>query len=320
MTPRPLFLLAAAALAFTAPAAAQDNPNFIRPALEIEARLDTIPFEVLEARGVRSQAYATIRLTMVYPDSLRLRAKMKPAPPGGDTTFNNRPRYEVAAYELQKLFLSPTDFVVPPTVLRPLPLDLVRRWNPQVVPTFGGTQSAVVELQYWLSSVTPEGFWDPARFRQDTLYARFLANMNILAYLIRHSDDNVGNFLISTDPAAPHVYSVDNGIAFTSNVSERGYYWRDLRVDRLPRATIERLRALTRPDLDRALGVVAQFTIAADRQLTASPPGANLDPGVGVRHKGDVVQFGLTRREIDDVQDRLQRLVKRVDEGKIAQF
>ena len=38
MTPRPLVVLAAAALAFTAPAAAQDNPNFIRPALEIEAR------------------------------------------------------------------------------------------------------------------------------------------------------------------------------------------------------------------------------------------------------------------------------------------
>ncbi len=320
MKPRPLVLVAAAALAFAAPSAAQENRNFVRPALEIEARLDTIPFEVLEARGVRSQTDATMRLALMFPDSLELRVKMKPAPPGGDSSFNNRPRYEAAAYELQKLFLPPIDFVVPPTVLRALPLDQVKRWNPGVVPTFSGTHSVLVELQYWLLGVTPDGFWDAARFRRDTLYARYLANMNVLAYLIRHSDDNVGNFLISLDSAAPHVYSVDNGIAFMSNVSERGYYWRDLRVDRLPRTTVERLRALTRPDLDGALGVVAQFTVDDKRELTPSASGANLNPGEGIRHRGSVFQLGLSRSEIDDVQDRLQRLLKRVDEGKIAQF
>jgi len=320
MTLRPFLITAGASLAFAAAVAAQDNRNYVRPVLEIEARLDTVPFEVLEARGVRSGTDATMRLAMVYPDSVALRAKMKPAPPGGDTSFNNRPRYEVAAYQLQKLFLSPTDFVVPPTVLRSLPLGLVKGWNPEVVPTFGGTHSVLVELQYWLVSVTPDDFWNPGRFKRDTLYARYFANMNILTYLIRHSDTNGGNFLISRDSIAPHVYSVDNGIAFMSNVSERGYYWRDLRVDRLPRATVERLRALTRPDLERALGVLAQFTIDANRELTPSARGPNLDPRAGVRHKGDVVQFGLTRGEIDDLQDRLQRLLKRVDEGKIAQF
>ncbi len=320
MTPRPLLLVAAAFLASFARVAAQDNANYFRPVLEIEARLDTLPFEVIDVHGTRFHGDETMRVAMTYADTVVLASKMKRAPTGGDTEFNNRPRYEVAAYQLQKLFLPPTDFVVPPTVLRSLPLALVQRWDDQVMPTFEGTRSVLVELQYWLNSVTQEKFWDSRRFRRDTLYARYFANMNILTYLIRHSDANQGNFLVSRDSTAPHVYSVDNGVSFMSPVSERGFFWRDLRVDRLPRATIERLRAIARPDLERALGVVAQFNIDANLELVPCARGANLNARRGVRRKGNVVQFGLTTREIDEVQDRLAGLLKQVDEGKLKVF
>ena len=36
---------------------------------------------------------------------------------------------------------------------------------------------------------------------------------------------------------------------------------RDLKVDRLPRATVERLRGVTEADLHRTLGVLLQFEI-----------------------------------------------------------
>ncbi len=319
MTPHPLVLVTAASLLCAAPGTAQ-NTNYLRPLPEIEARLDTLPFQFIDVHGTRFHGDQTMRVAMAYPDSVVLAAKLKPAPGGGDEEFNNKPRYEVAAYELQKLFLPPMDFVVPPTTLRALPLSMARQLDPLLEPTFEGTQSVVVELQYWLNSVTPKGFYDRARLRRDTLYERYLANMNIFTYLIRHADSNQGNFLVSQDSTMPHVYSVDNGVSFLSSPSERGYVWRDLLVDRLPRATIERLRAITRADLDRVLGVVAQFTLGPDQQLVPAAPGPNLNLKRGVRRSDNLIQFGLTKNEIDGVQDRLRSLLKRVDEGKLKQF
>ncbi len=318
MRPRPL-LLTAACLALAAPAAGQ-NLNYLRPVTEVEARLDTVPFEFIDVHGTRFHGDLTMRVAMSYGDSVVLAAKLKPAPHGGDMEFNNRPRYEVAAYRLQKLFLLPDDYVVPPTTLRALPLPTARRLDSSLEPTFDDTHSVVVELQYWLNRVTQKDFYDKARLRTDTVYARHFADMNIVTYLIRHSDSNEGNFLVSQDSAAPCVYSVDNGVSVMSPVSERGYFWRDLHVDRLPRATVERLRAITRADMDHALEVVAQFTITPDKLLVPAAPGANLNARSGVRRKGDVVQFGLTKSEIADVHDRLVRLLKRVDEGKLQVF
>jgi len=316
---RPLILAGVASLALTAPAVAQ-NPNYLRPVPEVEQRLDSLPFLVMGVRGIRSPTDTTKRVEMAYPDSVVLFAKLKPAPPGGDQDFNNRPRYELAAYSLQKLFLEPDDYVVPPTALRALPLSQVQRWDERAIPTFDATRSVLVALQYWLNNVTSKNFFDGDRFKTDTVYARHLADMNILTYLIRHSDSNAGNFLVSRDSAAPHVYSVDNGVAFRSTMSDRGIAWQDLRVDRLPRGTVERLRAITPERLDQALGVLAQFGIGADRELIPFPPGAVLNDKQGVRRLGNIVQFGLTRSEIDDVRSRLAILLKRVDNGEIALF
>ena len=319
MTKHPLIIAGVTSLALAVQAVAQ-NPNYLRPVPEIEQRLDSLPVRLMGVEGSRFHADSTKRVAMAYDDSVVLFAKLKVAPFGGDQNFNNRPRYELAAYSLQKLFLEPDDYVVPPTALRSLPLTQVRQWDDRALPTFDATRSVLVALQYWLSSVTSKNLFDPVRFRTDTVYARHLADMNILTYLIRHSDSNAGNFLISQDSTAPHVYSVDNGIAFSSETSDRGFAWRDLRVDRLPRGTVERLRAIPSERLDETLGVLAQFAITARGELVPAAPGPALNGKQGVRRLGNIVQFGLTQSEIDGVRSRLRDLLKRVDNGTIGLF
>ena len=75
MRARPL-LLAAASLALVAPAAAQ-NVNYFRPVLEIEARLDTVPFQVIDVHGSRFHGDQTMRVAMTYADSVVLAAKLE---------------------------------------------------------------------------------------------------------------------------------------------------------------------------------------------------------------------------------------------------
>lgn len=292
--------------------------NFLMPVDRIEALLRDSSFQVIDARGSRAQGDRTTRVGMQFGEETILVAKWAPAVRGG-SAFNNEPRYEAAAYELQKLFLGPDEYVVPPTLLRALPTAFVRQYDDRVQSTFSDAESVVVLMQYWLSSVTQDDFWDEQRFRDDSLYARNLANMNILTHLIDHRDANVGNFLISTVPSSPRVYAVDNGVAFRSQRSDRGTVWRNLRIDRLPHATVERLRTITEEDLTRVLGVIVEFE-TRDGLLLAREPGENLNDGRGVRNRDGVFQLGLTRGEIGDVANRIRRLLERVDQGRIQTF
>ena len=225
----------------------------------------------------------------------------------------------IRPYELQKLFLEPQEYVVPPTVSRSLPLHQYQEIEPDVEPTFKNTRCVFFCLQYWLENVTSKNIYDKKRFKSDTTYAKHLGNMNILSYLIRHNDSNAGNFLISKDPANPRVFAVDNGLAFGNLESNRGYEWRKIRVKSLPGKTIERLRKIQKSDLEKTLGVVAQFQIQQG-QLIPVPAGESLDEGKGVRVAHDIVQFGLTKSEINRVFDRIKRLIKRIDSGKIKTF
>src|SRR5690606_26493786 len=133
------------------------------------------------------------------------------------------------------------------------------------------TGSVVVTLQYWLNFVPQEDFWQPDRVRSDSLYARRIANFNILTHVSNHRDSNTGNYLISL-LEDPRVYSIDDGVSFESLSSNRGEVWRDMLVDRLPRSTVDRLAMITREDLERVLGIVAEFEIR-DGELVPVPPG-----------------------------------------------
>ncbi len=312
-----LVLLAGLALLGWPPAAVGQDANLHLPVDTIEEALRYGEFRVAQIRDTRFEGDRTQHAVLRFDSGTIMRVKWAKAPRGGDSRFNNRPRYEMAAYELQKLFLDEPDYVVPPTVARCIPEDEYPA-TPYLRSTFDGTSSVVVLLQYWLNSVTGADVYDKDRLESDSVYARHLADMNILTYLIRHSDANPGNFVISTDSANPRVFAVDNGVAF-GDFSDRGDDWRRMRVDRLPRGTVERLRGISEADLHRALGVLAEFEVRGER-LFQVPPTENLDPGDGVRREDDVIQMGLTKREIEGVYRRLRNLLEDVDEGKIEIF
>lgn len=313
-----LALLLAAGTA--APSAAQDG-NIIEPVEVIERRLLHDSFEVVDFRGSRMEGDRTNRAALSFEDGTMMVVKWGRAEPGAEA-FNNQPRYEAAAYALQKLFLEEPDYVVPPTVLRAFPGDWYETVEPGVLHTFRGIPAVLVTLQYWLYNVTdvPELVWDEARLETDTAYARHFADVNILTYLIRHNDSNKGNLLISRDPTNPRLFAVDNGLAFSNVVSDRGTRWRSIRVDRIPRGTAERLRRITEDDVRHALGTVAEFRVGTGGRLTPVAPGQNLDTGKGVRHERDTIQLGLTEREVRQVWSRLRDLVEDVEEGKYELF
>jgi hypothetical protein len=315
MAPR-VAALALAAMLTPAAAAAQD-PNFHLPIPDIEEHLRDLPFEIVDWRGSRAPTDRTQAVVLQFEDASVIRVKWANAPPGG-AAFNNEPRYEVAAYEIQKLFLDLDEYVVPPTVLRAFPAEWVAQQIPGTPRTFGEAASVVVALQYWLFNVTPSGFWDPSRAEHDSLYARHIGNMNLLTYLIRHGDSNVGNFLISS-AENPRVFAVDNGVAFRALPGDRGHDWRDLRVGRLPASSVERLRGLTIHDLERALATLAEYRVV-DGRLVPVTPGENLSANRGVRRRGGRVQLGLTAREIADIDRRRRTLLERIERGEIETF
>jgi hypothetical protein len=310
-------LVFAGGLAWSLPAIAQDS-NIHFPVDLIEHRLKADPFVVSTREGSRFETDRTQRVILSFADNSAMMVKWARAPIGGEE-FNNQPRYEVAAYLLQKMFLDEKDYVVPPTLLRAFPTAWYRQYDAQVKPTFDPAASVVVALQYWLGTVTARDVYDPQRLQSDSAYARHFANMNVLTYLIDHKDSNQGNVLVSENPANPRLFSVDNGVAFASRESNRGTEWRTLRTRRLPHGTVERLRAIQREDLDRVLGVVAQFELR-EGELVAVEPTDNLNRKRGVRRGREVVQLGLTSAEIQGVHRRLEALLRQVDSGKIATF
>jgi len=314
------FTSAVLLVGLVATAAAQDL-NIPRPADEIERELATEPFRVISAAISRPKARGdiTLKAEVSFSGDAPYRVKLRRAEPGGED-FNNRPRYDLAAYELQKLFLDPAEYVVPPTALRMLPLADLLPHAPEAKPTFRGSDEVLVVLQYWLQEVTViADVYDPQRFASDAVYARHIGQLNVLTTLIEHGDSNVGNFLISRAEQGARVFSIDNGVAFAFNESDRGNLWKRMRVDRLPQDVVARMRAVDEQDLQRRLGVLAQWRLQDGRRV-AEAPGSNLGAGRGVRQSDGVVQLGLSRAEIAEIWRLLRRLLEDVDQGRIRTY
>ena len=295
--------------------------NIPRPADQIERELATAPFVITAAEISRPKAKGdiTLKAEVSFAGAPAYRVKLRRAEPGAED-FNNRPRYDLAAYELQKLFLDPAEYVVPPTALRMMPLAELRPHAPEAKPTFNGSDDVLVVLQYWLNEVKViADVYNSERFAADPKYARHIGQLNVLTFLIEHGDSNVGNFLISRAETGPRVFSIDNGVAFEFNESDRGQLWMKMRVDRLPADAVQRMRRITPEELHRRLGVLAQWQLQDGRWVTMAP-GENLAPVRGVRKEDGVVQLGLRKADIDQVGRQLGRLLKQVDAGQIDTF
>ena len=315
---RVLSAVSASMLIACASVSQAQDANIAYPVPELERMLATDPFTIVSAEISRPKAKGdiTLRADVSFDGKPPIRVKLRKAEPGADS-FNNQPRYDLAAYRLQALFLDPAEYVVPPTAARFLPLTEFEKYSPGVKRTFSGADEALAVLQYWLQEVKViADVYLPALYATDPSYARCVGQMNILTYLIEHGDSNVGNFLISKSETGPRVFAVDNGVAFAAAESDRGRLWADIRVDSLPAATLDRLRALTHEKLQERLAVVAQWTLE-DGHFIATQPGAPLSTLRGVRRDGAVLQMGLTKAEMDRIWRNRQRLLDMVDSGKL---
>ncbi len=236
-------------------------------------------------------------------------------------SFNTSPRKEIAAYALQKLFLDPEDYVVPTALPVCIPRDKFMKRGGYAAATLEGTDCVLGLASIWMKDVTvPDTLYDESRFLEDPTYAYFMSNFNLLTYLIQHRDSRKGQFLVSKDDKRRQVFSIDNGISFgfwPYNFMIR--QWEKIHVPALRKDSIEQLRKIQRQDLN-FLGVLAQLELDDKGILLPKPVGENLDPKVGAKYTGGTLQYGLSKSEIDDVWDRIQKVIAEVDAGNIQVF
>jgi hypothetical protein len=318
-----LSVLTIATLIVAGPVLAQDT-NITMPVAELERMLADDPLQIVSADKSRPKAPGDItsKAEVSFGGREPFRVKLRRSDPGAEG-FNNVPRYDLAAYAIQRLLMDPNEFVMPPTALRMIPIAEFKSQyhDPAAVkPTFKGADEVLCVVQYWLQNVTnPPDILDKSRFDTDAVYARHIGQLNVFTYLIEHRDSNQGNFLISKAEQRPRVFSIDHGVAFASLDSDRGTDWLELRVDRLPKDTIERVRRLTKDELTAKLGVLGQWELHDGHYVPVSLT-ATMGSNRGVRIKDGVVQMGLTREEISGVASQVKRLLNQVDRGKVQVY
>lgn len=250
-------------------------------------------------------------------DPAAFKIKVRRAGPGA-SSFNNEPRYELAALEVSRLLYPPGEDVVPPIALRSESLSAFHVIDPAGVEAWGGTNAVLFMVQCWLIDAKPHRLEiDQTRFATDPAYARAISRLNVLTYLIEHKDSNLGNVMLTGEGPAVRAWAIDNGVAFMSEESDVGIFWKSLHIDAVDRALADRLRSLTLEELRAHLGVIAQYELVGDA-WEPRPPAANFDAGRGVRRRGNQLQLGLTNREIGALERRRARLISLLDKGRLT--
>ena len=315
--------LALGALAALAGAEARGaETHWPLPPAELERLLGHEPFEIREVKGGVGGVMGVRKLSLHFPGSGRdLTVKWKRAPDGDADGWNNTPRKEIAAYEIQKWFLDPVDYVVPTVVARCIPLATYTPLDEDPRPNLPGCRCVIGVLVIWMENVGIEGpIYEEERFRSDPRYAHHMADLNLLTYLIEHEDGRRNNFLTADDPTDRYVFSIDNGVSFGAKVKNWfTWNWNRIRVPALRRDTIERLRKTDETRI-RALGVVAELRADDAGVLRPVEPSPVASPRKGSRVEEGWIQLGLTRGEISDLQERIDRLLADVDAGRVALF
>jgi hypothetical protein len=298
------------------------------PVEVLEDKFRHEPFDILEAKSTAHGSSGALRFKAQFRDCTVVTVKWHVSPPEA-RAYNNDPRRELAAYAIQKLFLDPKDYVVPVTVLVCVPVNDLSKTGLHAPPQSADMTCVAGPVAVWLKNVNAvRNFLDRERFERSVSgqeksdYARDFANLNIFTYLISHRDGRKGNFLVSTLPKQSRIFSIDNGLAFGGIGNPRPFVirWGHLKVKKLPRETVARLRTITPEQLQQILGTLAEHSIAPDGSVSLVPASENLNPEIGFRRQGNIVQIGLTAKEIAGIETRLRKLLERVDSGDIQLF
>ncbi|MBW2267556.1 MAG: hypothetical protein JRH16_03185 [Deltaproteobacteria bacterium] len=288
----------------------------------LETRLAQDRLEILEASGGVGGVMGVKKLKIRLGDPGDvLFVKWKKAPRGDADGWNNTPRKEIAAYEIQKWFLDPENYVVPTITTRCIPFDVYAPLEERPRANLTGTHCVMGALVIWIDNVTvPDTLFDAERFANDPHYARHMADFNVLTYLIEHEDGREGNFLVSEFAEERRIFSIDNGVAFGARM--KNFFvpnWHKIRVPALRKESVARLRAVG-PEQLTALGVLAELRADAAGIMQPMPHGPNTEPGKGARSQPGWLQLGLEDDEIEDVAERLARLLEKIDSGEIDTY
>lgn len=301
-------------------------PNWPLPPARIEELVlrDEFVREGESSAGAGTTGAEKVEIRFEHADRT-VRFKWKPME-GGWKPFwgrldgvNNSPRKEIAAWKIQQLFLDAEDYVVPLTLAS---ARHVEAKGVEETPTLAGTRCVLGVVSVWLDDVTlPAPLLDNDRFNRDYTYAYYLANLNLLTYLIKHHDGRPGNILVSKDDARRQAFAIDNGVAF-GGIFYNWFVdnWNSIRVPALRKESLDRLRALRESDLEKLLGVVAQLELDDEGVYVNVALAENLDEDDGIRIEGKTLQLGLTEDEIEDVWKRIEDLIEDVDKGDIPVF
>ena len=306
-----------------------------RKPAEVESWLADPALEILGAdeppAGIQGAIVLTLRVRRPMP--IVFRAKWRAH---YTTTARNSPRRELAAYEIQKLFLEPDEYVVPPTAAHCFPLaEYRKRVSRSAAATYRQAPCVYGILSYWLEDVQSladarEAGWfhgqyrhafDPQLFASNKAYRDSISRVNMLTYVIGHADSHAKNFVITSDSAAPLVYSVDNSLSLglrKNSKLDRTHDWSELKVSALPEAALDRLRK----SVDRIddLAVVAVLAPRGDSLVPVERPPRAEPTASGMDWVNGTLRVGLTAGEIGDLEVRIALLLQWVQRGAIRLY
>jgi hypothetical protein len=308
-----------------------------RTVADVEGWLARADLEILGAAPTPSgiQGARVLTLRVPGPAVAVFRAKWRAH---STTTSRNSPRRELASYAVQKLFLEPHEYTVPPAAPHCFPLQAYRaQVDAKADSTYRGTDCVYGILSYWvedlmsLSDARSAGWFDGADkhafdrklFDENRTYKDSIAAVNLFTYLIAHADSHARNFAITREPSSPFVYSVDNSLSLGASRNKKlgpEHDWSRLRVPALPRTLIDRLRG---PNVEaglESLRVVAELT-PRDRLLVVTARRGDPAPNrTGMDWDGNHLRVGLTEAEIGGVRARIKGLLGRVDRGELRLY
>lgn len=301
-----------------------------RPADQVERWLTSPDLEILGSANTPSgiQGAKVLTLRIPGPPEVVLRAKWRAQ---STWTSKNDPRRELVAYAIQKLYLEPREYVVPPTAAHCFPLAMYRsRVMPAAQASFREVPCVLGYLSYWLEDVVgiieagDQGWFgsdddalDDDLFEDNLPYRESVADMNLLTYLIDHADTHRGQFVIRHDPQAPAVYSIDNSMAFGVKRNTRVRVdWAKIQVPALSRRATDRLReAPIEP-----LSSIAELELRGGGKLVPVAPGQRAAEPAGIRWVDGRLVIGMTVDELEMLRTRINQLFASIDSSELKLF